>query len=278
MMDQNTPEVNEDLGSGGKFKNWLQDNIRIIISVLIVVVIAVGIYSYSKRGETPATSEEVAVEQPESVAVVEKETTAVTVIGDDKKEAEEKAEKVKEKAEKVKEEARKAAEGVKEKAKETGEKVEEKVASIDEGTKEEVKQKAGEAKDKVDQVIEEAKQKVEEKKEVKVDDQASSQSISEETGEAFVETAVAGDSLTTLSRKALKNYLEKNQDSSLTPEHKIYIEDYLRRNVGFTGQVNVGTQVSFSKNLIKDAIEKSKTLNENQLNNLNKYAAQVPGL
>ena len=239
-MDQKTPEVNEDLGSGGKFKNWFQDNIRIIISVLIVVVIAVGIYSYSKRGETPVTSEEVAVEQPQSVEINSEETTAVTVIGEDQKEAEE--------------------------------------------VKEDVKQKAEETKDKVDQVIEEAKQKVEEKKEeskqqeVKVDEQASNQSISEETGEAFVETAVAGDSLTTLSRKALKNYLEKNQDSSLMPEHKIYIEDYLRRNVDHAGGIDVGTQVSFSKNLIKDAIEKSKTLNENQLNNLKKYVAQVPSL
>lgn len=276
MMEQNNPEVNEDLGSGGKFKNWFQDNIRIIISVLIVVVIAVGIYSYSKRGETPATSEEVAVEQPQSVEITS-EKTAVTVIGEDQKEAESEAKKVEEATEK-------AVEEVEKKVEETEKKVEEKIANIDEEAKKETEKKAEEAKNKVDQVIEEAKNKVEEKKEepkqqeVKVDEQASSQSISEETGEAFVETAVAGDSLTTLSRKALKNYLEKNQDSSLTPEHKIYIEDYLRRNVNFNGRVNVGTQVSFSKNLIKDAIEKSKTLNENQLNNLKRYAAQVPGL
>ena len=194
-MDQRTSEVNEDLGSGGKFKNWLQDNIRIIISVLIVVVIAVGIYSYSKRGETPVTSEEVAVEQPQSVEINKEEANAITVIGEDQKEAEKESEAVKEETAKEKEEA-----------------------------KEEVKEE-------VDKVIEEAKQKVEEKKEepvqqeAKVNEQVSSQSISEETGEAFVETAVTGDSLTTLSRKALKNYLEKNQDSSLTPEHKIYIED-----------------------------------------------------
>jgi len=40
----------------------------------------------------------------------------------------------------------------------------------------------------------------------------------------------------------------------------------------------VGTSVEFSKDLIKDAISKSKNLNENQLQNLHKYAVRVVSL
>jgi len=121
----------------------------------------------------------------------------------------------------------------------------------------------------------EAETKEEETKINQESAETENKAISQETGEAFVETAVAGDSQTTLARKALASYLEKNTDSELTAEHKIYIEDYLRKNVGHSGSVKVGSQASFSKNLIKDSIEKSKTLNENQLENLKKYSARV---
>jgi len=101
---------------------------------------------------------------------------------------------------------------------------------------------------------------------------------SKETGESFIETAGSGDGVTHLARRALANYLEKNPDSTLTPEHKIYIEDYLRKNVGFSGRVYVGTSVEFSKDLVSQAIEQSKKLNDNQLKNLHKYSVMVPSL
>ena len=154
MEDQQNPEFQEDLGSGGKFKNWLQDNIRIIISVLIVVAIAGGIYSYSKRGEVVVSEEEIAMEETngeEPLAVVEEDM-------------EENDEEVK----------------------------------TQETVKEDDKAET-EAEVVVNQQEEEAKV-----------------AVSEETAEAFVETAVSGDSRTTLARKALAHYLEKNQDSSLT--------------------------------------------------------------
>jgi hypothetical protein len=55
----------------------------------------------------------------------------------------------------------------------------------------------------------------------------------------------------------------------------VYIEDYLRKNVGFKGMVTTKTSVEFEKVLINQAIEKSKTLNPNQLQNLKKYSARV---
>jgi flagellar basal body-associated protein FliL len=200
-------ESQEELGLGGKAKNWIQDNIRIIISVLIVVVIAGGIYSYSNRSQDSISKDELALEDEFMID----------------QELEEDAE----------------------------------LAEVQEIDAEE--DAAGVQID-------------EESAEVEVE------TISQETGEAFVETAVAGDGSTTLARKALVSYLEKNNDSELTAEHKIYIEDYLRKNVNHTGGVAVGSQISFSKNLIKDSIEKSKTLNAGQLKNLEKYSARVASL
>jgi hypothetical protein len=221
---EETPEIQEDLGNGGKFKNWLQDNVRIILSVLIVVAIAAGIYSYSKRTESPMALEEVALEE----AGQQGNQDAVTIIGDED--------------------------------------------NTDEMTEEN--------QDAVQMDEAQGAAQPEEAEPVQVNEDSSNNqvSMSEETGEAFVQTAAAGDSLTTLSRKSLQNYLEKNNDSSLTAEHKIYIEDYMRRQVGHSGTLHVGDQVTFSKTLIKNAIEKSKTLSPGQLENLKKYSARVSSI
>ncbi len=195
------------------FKQWFQDNLRIIISVAIVVIIAGGIYSYSKRSETS-----IVADQEEQSDVVGK--IAGTADED------------------------------------SGE-----PAVVEEGVKAETPKQ------------EEAK-----KEEVKTQDRTSSIATSQETEKSFVETAVRGDGTTKLARRALANYLEKNPDSSLTAEHKIYIEDYLRKRVANKGKVNIGTSVEFEKSLIQDAISKSKNLNEKQLQNLHKYAVRVPSL
>lgn len=179
----------------GKTKQWLQDNLRIIISILIVIAIAGGIYSYSKRSQSPAQdlAGEITIQQGEeaSEGMVTEDKTAVTA-------------------------------GEKEK-------------------------------------------------------QAVAAATSQETETSFVETAGKGDGMTKLARRALANYLEKNPDSTLTPEHKIYIEDYLRKNIP-PQRVFVGTSLEFSKDLIQNAITKSKTLNDRQLKNLHKYSVSVPSL
>lgn len=175
----------------GTAKQWLQDNLRIIVSILIVVAIAGGIYSYSKRSQSPDLANNVITQQEEGLddegMIAGDETATVTI---------------------------------------------------------------------------------EEEEEVVV---------SQETENSFVETASKGDGMTKLARRALANYLEKNPDSVLTPEHKIYIEDYLRKNVP-PQRVFVGTSLEFSKDLIQQAISNSKNLNEKQLKNLEKYSAMVPSL
>lgn len=232
---QDTPEVNEDLGREGRFKNWLQDNIRIVLSVLIVIAIAAGIYSYSKRGvETSKVAVETNKETEAKIAGVEEKD--VEIVG--KGEAEAKV-----------------------KATDKTELTEEEKKNLEE---------------RLDAVIKEGQQK-EKTKEVKVAEgknQEAPAEASQETGEAFVEKAVAGDSLTTLARRATAHYLEKNNQSDLTAEHKIYIEDYLRKAVG-SQKVVPGSDVSFSKTLIQDAVEKAKNLQPNQLKNLEKYSSRV---
>jgi hypothetical protein len=222
LMEQNE-EKNDDVeeqsadeefeeGSG---MQWLKDNLRIIVSVLIVVIIAVGIYSYSNRSEAPTTEKETAASDilSQISGTDEEKTTAEGVTAQEEKKAEEKV----------------------------------------------------------------PAQKVE-TKEVQTQEKTSSVSTSQETENSFMETAGRGDSQTKLARRALANYLEKNPDSSLTAEHKIYIEDYLRKHSENKGKVKIGTSVEFSKTLIQDAITKSKNLNDKQLQNLHKYAVRVPSL
>lgn len=207
-------ENNESSENGREnMKVWLQENLRMIVSIVIVVAIAGGIYAYSKRTQPPITKEEVA----ESTEGGEGK---ISVIG--------------------------------------GETTEEEGVAPEKATEETAPQPKTEevAPKPVEQVPAEA---------------------SKETESSFVETAVKGDSTTKLARRALANYLEKSPDTNLTAEHKIYIEDYMRRQVS-NGHINIGESREFSKDLISKAIEKSKGLSGNQLKNLEKYSKKVPEL
>lgn len=218
-MENNEENKDQDMfddSEEGGMKQWFRDNLRIIISVLIVAVIAGGIYSYSKRTETP-----VAENQEEQSDTLEKIAGA--------------------------EDSSDQAASTQEKAPET------------------TQESQGQAQ-------KETPTKAEPKSNI------SSTATSQETDKSFIETAGRGDGSTKLARRALANYLEKNPDSSLTPEHKIYIEDYLRKRVSKDGRMNIGTSVEFQKSLIQDAITKSKGLTEKQLQNLHKYAVRVPSL
>ena len=163
--DEDDPLFEET--SSSEVGTWLQENLRVIVSVFIVGAIALGIYSYSQRTET---------------------------------------------------------------------------VSIDEIDESEI----SETLENTDATTPENTNTAEETRKVLAEIPAE---MSLETEDSFVETAVAGEGTTHLARRALANSLEKNPDSSLTSEHKIYIEDYLRKHVG-QKQVHVGTSVEFSKSLI----------------------------
>lgn len=212
---ENSEKENESSSENGreKMKVWLQENLRMLVSIVIVVAIAGGIYSYSKRTQAPVASNEASVSQ-------ESGEGKISVIGGDTAKDE------------------------------TG----------DQATAEETAPSGGEAQ-----------------KPAETAPKAEAQVASQETESSFVETASKGDSTTKLARRSLANYLEKNPDASLTAEHKIYIEDFLRRQVK-DGKLKIGDTREFSKNMIANAIEKSKSLNEKQLQNLQKYSKRVPGL
>ena len=94
----------------------------------------------------------------------------------------------------------------------------------------------------------------------------------------YEETAEVDDGITNLARKALKSYLkEKGENLNLTPEHKIYIEDYIQNKTGDRWLV-LGEKLGFSKDLISEAINKSLELTPNQLENLRQYSALVSSL
>jgi len=96
------------------------------------------------------------------------------------------------------------------------------------------------------------------------------------TAGEITETAISGDGITHLARRALKTYLSDNpqQGQGLSNEHKIYIEDYIKDNTG-NHYLEVDDEISFSKALIQEAIDNSHNLTENQLNNLKVYSAKV---
>mgnify|MGYP006371165699 FL=1 len=193
-MEHQDPMFEEET-SANQVKAWVQENLRILVSVFIVAAIAFGIYSYSQRSQTVADDSMLLDTKGDDSAVVMEEDGKTTSTPT----------------------------GVKNAVTTTG--------------------TTGE--------------------------------LSRKTEASFVEQAERGDGATHLARRALAHTLEKNPDSSLTAEHKVYIEDYLRKHVAQNGSVKVGTSIEFSKALIQQAIEKSKTLNDRQLQNLKKYSARV---
>jgi polyhydroxyalkanoate synthesis regulator phasin len=202
--EENKDESSEN--GEGKMSEWFTENLRMIVSVVIVVVIAGGIYSYSKRAQAPNMNKS-------AVSTEENSEGKISVIGGDNQ-----------------------------------------TAATDQQAAPEA------ANDQKNQTSENV--------------QAPETQTSQETETSFVETAAKGDGSTILARRAVANYLEKNPDSSLTAEHKVYIEDLLRRQVK-DGRMKIGDKREFTKDMIAKAIEKSKSLNEKQLKNLQKYSHRV---
>lgn len=195
-MEQQDPIFEES--SPNQTKAWVQENLRIIVSVFIVAAIALGIYSYSQRTQT--------ISDDDTNSLLESK-------GGEESDAQ---------------------------------------SNNQPGS-----QSPSVAKSETKNAV------------------VITPELSRETESSFIEQAERGNGSTHLARRALAHYLEKNADSSLTAEHKVYIEDYLRKNVTLQGTVTTKTSIEFSKDLIKQGIEKSKTLNTSQLQNLEKYSARV---
>ncbi len=220
MPDEHQEE--DFVEEGGGFKAWLEDNLRIILSILVVFAIAGGIYSYSQRSQAPAITEEPAGSNAENSQPSAPDDQSAQNKADDSKNP----------------------------ATET-------------------------KKDDTTNAPDSAKPA--ELKPAETAKPAPVMTESKETETAFIETAAKGDSATLLARQAIASFLEKNPDSTISKEHKIYMEDYLRKHV-VSGPVHVGTSIEFSKDMIRTALEQSKQLNDRQLTNLKKYSSRAVSL
>jgi FtsZ-interacting cell division protein ZipA len=277
----------KDMTEQNHESNWFQDNLRIIISVAIVILLVFAIYSYSKRN---ARTDVVVDDTPtEEIAMTADSDTEIDEIIDEIKDEEVATEEEKtavamedttseQVAEEVQNQNETEEEQGQQETKESGTEVEtitqeEQIEESTNTTSEE--SNMPEADENIPENSEAAKTALREIIESHMHKQQESTVVVKEG--SIVITATYGDSMTTMARKATAEYISKNNISGLTPAHKIYIEDYLRKSV--TPQhIIPGTTLEFSNTLINSAIENSKTLTDAQLQNLNTYAQYVPGL
>ncbi|MBU2025606.1 MAG: hypothetical protein ABIC19_04300 [Patescibacteria group bacterium] len=231
--ESNIPESSGDWLS--ETKNWIQDNIRIVLSIVIVLAIALGVYSYSKRG--------VEEEQGQVAQKTEEETDLQKLIEEQEQELANE---------------------------QTGETLSQTEQSADsqkpEETTEQPEEQSGETAIQP------------ETSEPQATEEPAGETIISQSGDAFEVTAATGDSLTTLARSAVKQYLDINNDSTLSAEHKIYIEDYLAKKMGYSDYLEIGQTKSFSQNDISEAVSAAKTLTPSQLEHLKIYSQRVSNI
>ncbi len=228
-------EIEED--DERTFGEWLQDNLRVIISVIIVLLLALGIYSYSKR-----TQEARIAAAPTEQASPANDGGVMAKIGDAVKDGAAKA------ADTAKDGAAKVADGAKDAA-----------ATATEA--------AARAKDAAKATVAAADDAMHARTA-----QATATAQDKATGEGITTVARRGDGKTHLARRALAAYMARHNVDGLSGAHKVYIEDYLQKAVGGSRTVRIGQELHFSNALIAQAIERAKTLTDAQLRHLQKYA------
>jgi hypothetical protein len=106
-------------------------------------------------------------------------------------------------------------------------------------------------------------------------EESNAQSTHSET--AYTETAQVGEGVTHLARRAVHGYLHEKSISDLTAEHKVFVEDYLAKHAG-SAALDIGNTQTFETSTIDQAIAAARALTPAQLQNLEQYSAQVPGL
>ncbi len=246
LFVEDDEEYNEEANTWESAKEWFQENLRVVLSVIIVVLIAVGIYNYSSKPTNEDQSRIDALIGEDQVVLEEEEAPTEEINVTEKEDGSE-------------------------------------VVVKEEGKEGEVKVETPEATE--EPVVTEKKAEVETPEAPKAPEVAPETKTAEPKVEAKVEknieglhvTAAKGDGLTHLARKAVREYLAQNPDATITKEHKIYLEDYLRKNVA-TGKVKEGDVRVFGDQLIADALTKAKSLSPDQLNNLKQYSVRVSDL
>lgn len=94
------------------------------------------------------------------------------------------------------------------------------------------------------------------------------------TDNGYTETVQRGDGTTHLARRAATRWLSENQAGyTVTNEHRVYIEDYIRRRL--EGGAKIGEERTVAFDLIAEAVAKAGQLNERQLQNLTRYSGAL---
>ena len=237
--------------------NWIQDNLRIIISIGIVILLVFAIYSYSKRNSNSA------------VVVDDSKIDEIAMT------ASEENSEINEIIDEIKDEEKKETLDTTSEAAEVP--VSESPAPIESEKTPEPTTELPKSEEPA-QVVTETKQSDVAKDQKQSATEVVREVIAAQKKDGVVTvTAVSGDSVTTLARKAAAQYIAQNNITNLTPAHKIYIEDYLRRTQS-TRNIHPGTSLEFSDTTISEAITKAQGLNSIQLDHLNTYAQHVTGL
>lgn len=96
-----------------------------------------------------------------------------------------------------------------------------------------------------------------------------------QTDEGYTEVAAAGEGLTHLTRRAATRWLAEHEAGyAVTNEHRIYIEDYVQKNLG-SGRMEIGQEQAVSFGLIEEAVKAAGELTPQQLNNLSRYTSAL---
>lgn len=89
----------------------------------------------------------------------------------------------------------------------------------------------------------------------------------------YEEVAGNGDSITTLARKAIKEYMDAN-GIKINSEQRVFCEDYIQKKIGDRG-INTGESVVVSGDLITEAVNKSLDLSPSQIENLTNFTELI---
>lgn len=233
--------------------HWLQDNVRILVSIGIVILLVMAIYAYSKRNTPSRVVIDDTVHSEESAATSpEARDDADTIIAEIADESEQKdtvlQQPTQDSAAPV---APVTQDAQTEKQPHADSPQTETPASSDNADKTPQPQSAH---DVVKDIV----------------------ATRNDSGTISV-TAAYGDSATTLARKAVAQYLAQRNITDMNGAQKIYMEDYLRR-------IHTGTRVTpnmtltFSLDHIDTAATKARALTPAQITNLDRYARTVSNL
>jgi len=235
--------------------HWLQDNLRILVSIGIVVLLVMAIYSYSKRNAPSRVVVDDVHTTEDATQVAMTSTDDVSkIITEIKDETEQKD----------------AAAPVAPITQDTdnAETSELQTSSAQEtpaSEAQEVEQPAADTATQQEQQSQSAHDVVKDVVAARNDD-----------GTISI-TAVHGDSATTLARKAVAQYASAHSIDDLSGAQKIYMEDYLRRAHSGT-RVHPGMTMTFTSAQIDAALTKARALTDTQLSNLDRYARRVSHL